>query len=99
MKAVWDYNAMLNCANKLDGLRDASNANKLLMDKAFNALVAGMNAETGKAFLAAYEENVSSVQLFAQILDSEAQILRSNISVMQETDAEIAQQIRTTFGV
>lgn len=95
----WDYAGMESCARKLDTLRDASNANKGVMDKAFETLIAGMNAETGRAFMAAYSENVSSIQLFAQVLDSEAKILRSNVEVMRSTDEEIAQQIRVTFGV
>ena len=34
----WDYPTMAVCATKLDELRDASNANKVAMDKAFETL-------------------------------------------------------------
>lgn len=95
----WDYPAMTGCANNLEGLRDRSNQNKQLMDKAFETLVSGMDADTGRAFLAAYSKNVSCINLFAQVLDSEAKQLRGNIRVMQETDSKIATDVRKTFGV
>ena len=98
-QTVWDYPGMQACAKELDRLRDRSNSNKSVMDKAFETLVAGMDADVGKAFLAAYSKNVSSIDLFAQVLDSEARQLRGNITTMQNADAEIAAQIRKMFGV
>ena len=96
---LWDYEGMRACAKSLDRLRDRSNANKTAMDTAFEELVAGMDAETGKAFLAAYETNVSSVVLFAQLLDYEAKLLRANVDNMVIADDEIAAKIRQMFGV
>lgn len=96
---LWDYEGMRACAKSLDGLRDRSNTNKTTMDTAFEELAAGMDAETGKAFLAAYETNVSSVVLFAQLLDSEAKLLRANVDNMARADAETAAKIRQMFGV
>lgn len=93
----WDYAGMEACAKELDNLRDRSNTNKGLMDNAFDELVAGMDAKTGQAFLVAYSEHVSSIQLFAQILDSESKLLRGNSNAMQGTDEEIAAQIRSMF--
>ena len=95
---LWDYEGMRACAKSLDGLRDRSNANKTAMDGAFEELVAGMDADTGKAFLAAYETNVSSVVLFAQLLDAEAKLLRANVDNMEKADAETATKIRQMFG-
>ena len=43
----WDYPTMAVCATKLDELRDASNANKVAMDKAFETLATGVQAEVG----------------------------------------------------
>lgn len=95
----WDYPTMAVCAQKLDDLRDASNVNKSNMDSAFETLAAGVQAEVGRAFTAAYSEHVSSIALFAQVLDGESQLLRNNSNVMQEADAEIAAQIRQMFSV
>ncbi len=95
----WDYPTMAVCATKLDELRDASNNNKVAMDHAFETLAAGVQAEVGKAFLAAYSEHVSSIQLFAQILNAEAELLRNNSNIMQSADEEIAAQVRSTFSV
>lgn len=99
VRSVWDYSRMQMCAKQLDNLKERSNTNKALMDKAFEMLVLGMEADTGKAFLAAYSKNVSSIQLFAQVLDAEAKQLRGNIVTMQNSDAQIAAQIRKMFGV
>ena len=96
---VWDYEGMLACAKSLDKLRDRSNANKITMDGAFEELVVGMDAETGKAFLAAYETNVSSVALFAQLLDSEAKLLRANVDNMRIVEYDTADKLREMFGV
>ena len=95
----WDYPAMAVCATKLDELRDASNTNKVAMDNAFETLAAGVQAEVGKAFVSAYSEHVSSIQLFAQVLDAEAQLLRNNENAMKSADEEIAMQIRSMFSV
>lgn len=95
----WDYPTMAVCATKLDELCDASNANKTAMDNAFETLSAGVQAEVGKAFVAAYSEHVSSIQMFAQVLSAEAELLRNNSNVMQQADDEIAAQVRSMFAV
>lgn len=95
----WDYPTMAVCATKLDELRDASNANKVAMDNAFETLAAGVQAEVGKAFVAAYSEHVSSIQLFAQVVSAEAELLRNNSNAMQQADDEIAAQVRSMFAV
>lgn len=95
----WDYPTMAVCATKLDELRDASNTNKVAMDSAFETLSAGVQAEVGKAFVAAYSEHVSSIQLFAQVLSAEADLLRNNSNAMQQADDEIAAQVRSMFAV
>ena len=95
----WDYPMMESCAARLDELRDASNLNKLAMDGAFETLAAGVQAEVGAAFVAAYSEHVSSIELFAKTLDSEAKLLRENSNSMQLADNEIADQVRQMFGV
>ena len=96
--AKWDYAGMQKCAADLDNLRDRSNTNKGTLDKAFDTISKAMDADTGKALMAAYQKNVSSVQLFAQILDAEAKQLRENVSYMQQADAQIAAQIRKQFN-
>lgn len=96
---TWIYPEMHQCAGNLDSLRDRSNKNKLFMDGAFEKLVVGMQAETGAAFLSAYSEHIPSIELFAQILEAEAELLRSNANVMEEEDARIAAEIRSIFGV
>lgn len=96
---IWDYPTMGNCAAKLDELRIASDNNKLAMDGAIEALAAASQSETGNAFVAAYAQQVSSIQLFGELLTSEAQILRSCINAMQEADDQIAAQVRATFGM
>lgn len=95
---TWDYPAMATCANKLDELRDASNSNKIAMDNAFESLAAGVQADVGKAFLASYSEHSSTIQYFAQVLNSEAELLRNNSNRMQAADAEIAAQVRQLFA-
>jgi uncharacterized protein YukE len=94
----WDYAAMENYAKQLDNLRDASNTNKTNMDRAFEVLISGVQAEVGRAFTAAYADHVPSIILFAQILDSTSQLLRNNANVMQSADMEIASQIRQMFA-
>lgn len=94
----WDYPTMESCAKKLDVLRDASIINKANIDKAFEALAVGAQAEVDKAFIAAYAEHVPSMVAFAQILTAESQLLYSNSNAMQEADAEIATQIRQMFS-
>ena len=94
----WDYPTMAVCATKLDELRDASNANKVAMDNAFETLAAGVQAEVGKAFVTAYSEHVASIQMFAQVLSAEAELLRNNSNVMQSADEEIAAQVRSMFA-
>lgn len=96
---TWDYPAMEACAARLDELRDASRSNKLAMDRAFEHLTAGVQAEVGKAFLAAYSEHTASIQMFEEVLSAEGQLLRNNVNVMQQADEEIAAQIRAMFGV
>ena len=96
---VWDYAGMQKCAAELEKLRDRANTNKGVLDKTFDALTAAMNADTGKALMAAYQKNVSSIQLFAQVLDAEAKQLRGNVTYMQQSDAEIAAQVRRKFKV
>lgn len=95
----WDYPAMAVCAAKLDELCHASNSNKTAMDNAIENLAAGVQAEVGKAFVAAYSEHVSSIQLFTQVLSAEAQLLRNNSNTMQQADEEIAAQVRAMFAV
>lgn len=95
----WDYPTMAVCATKLDELRDASNTNKVAMDNAFETLAAGVQSEVGKAFVAAYSEHVSSIQLFAQVLNAEAELLRNNSNAMQSADEEIAAQVRSMFAI
>lgn len=95
----WDYETMSSCATRLDSLRDDSNANKSAMDSAMETLSAGVQAETGQAFLSAYQEHVSSIELFAQILNSEAELLRNNSNAMQQADRDIAAEIRRIFSV
>lgn len=95
----WDYPTMAACATKLDELRDASSTNKLKMDGAFESLAAGVQAEVGKAFVGAYSEHVSSIQMFAEVLRSEAELLRKNSNAMQAADEEIAAQVRAMFAV
>ncbi|MFZ2787976.1 MAG: hypothetical protein WAZ69_11580 [Trichococcus flocculiformis] len=95
----WDYPTMAVCATKLDELRDASNANKVAMDKAFETLATGVQAEVGKAFVGAYSEHVSTIQLFTQVLSAEAELLRNNSNTMQNADEEIAAQVRSMFSV
>lgn len=94
----WDYPAMATCATKLDALRDASNSNKIAMDSAFETLAAGVQAEVGKAFVVAYSEHMSSIQLFAEVLSAEAELLRNNSNAMQSADEEIAAQVRSMFA-
>lgn len=94
----WDYPSMSGCAMRLDELRNASNANRTAMDAAMETLAAGSQSETGKAFITAYSDHVSSIAMFSEVLGSEAELLRSNINAMQEADEEIAAQIRATFG-
>lgn len=96
---TWDYPKMHTCASQLDALRDASNANKAAMDRAFETLAAGVQAEVGQAFTAAYTEHVASIQSFAEVLSAEAELLRNNANAMQQADAEIAAQVRAMFGV
>jgi len=95
----WDYPAMEQCASELDDLKVRSNLNKQTMDQAFELLTSGVQAETGKAFVAAYSEHVASIQLFAQILDAEAKLLRDNKNTMAAEDERIAAEIRRTFDV
>jgi len=95
----WDYEAMGQCANKLDTLRSESDANKQKMDAAFSTLAAGFQAQTATALLQAYEAHTPSIKMFSEILDSEVNCLRQDTSAMQEADAEIAAQIRSNFGV
>ena len=96
---TWDYPAMQACAAKLDELRDASRRNKQIMDRAFELLASGVQAEVGKAFLAAYSEHTASIQLFEEAISAESELLRSNVNVMQQADEELAAQIRAMFGV
>ena len=70
-----------------------------VMDNAFETLAAGVQAEVGKAFVAAYSEHVSSIQLFAQVVSAEAELLRNNSNAMQQADDEIAAQVRSMFAV
>ncbi len=95
---IWDYPTMENCAKKLDTLKEASDANKIKMDNAFELLNTAMiDTEVGRAFIASYLENVPSIVLFSQMLESESLLLRSNSNAMQEADAEIATNIRQMF--
>lgn len=95
----WDYPTMGVCATKLDALCDASNTNKLAMDNAFETLAAGVQAEVGKAFVAAYSEHVASIEQFAHVLSAEAELLRNNSNAMQSADEEIATKVRQMFSV
>jgi len=98
MNMKWDYAAMEQCAQALDNLRDAAVANKVMMDKAMETLTAAVQADVGAAFMTAYSQQVSNIQLYSQVLDAEAKQLRGNKQAMMETDAQIASQIRSLFG-
>lgn len=95
---VWDYPSIDRCAVALDALRDESNANKAAMDRAIELLTVGAQAEVGSAFAMAYADNVASIVMFAQVLGAEAELLRANSNTMQETDAQLAEQIRQLFA-
>lgn len=96
---TWDYPQMYACASALDELVARSNSNKSVMDSAFETLTAGMQAETGRAFLLAYAEHVPSIELFAEVLNTESELLRTNANTMQEEDERIAAEVRRIFGV
>ena len=95
----WDYPTMGQCATELDKLKTRSNLNKQSMDQAFEILASAVQAETGKAFVAAYSEHVASIQMFAQILEAEATLLRTNANRMKTEDERIADEVRRTFMV
>lgn len=96
---TWDYPGMTSCAEELDRLCERSNTNKAAMDDAIELLSVGVQAEVGKAFVAAYSEHMASIQLFAQILKEEADLIRSNSNTMQAEDARIAAEVRARFNV
>ena len=96
---IYDYGTMNKCGNKLNDLKQASDKNKEKMDAAFEMLATGAQAETGKAFIAAYSEHVTSIKMFADILQSEADLLRDNVKLMQSNDDEIAAEIRRRFSL
>lgn len=96
---VWEYDVMQSCASSLDDLQTRAIANKRAMDDAMGKLAAGVQAEVGAAFTAAYAEHVTSIEMFHQLIEEEAKLLRSDITYMQQNDAEIAANIRNMFGI
>lgn len=95
----WDYPTMRSCADQLDNLYDRSTANVSLMDEAIKTLTEGVQAETGKAFIAAYSEHIPAIKQFGELLKSESTLLRTNANIMEEKDSEIAADIRRQFGI
>ena len=93
----WIYPQMNVCAKKLEQLRDDSLNNKRKLDGIFENLISGVDAEAGRAFVSAYAEKVVSIQLSAEMYDSEAKCLKNNVIISQQTDRSLADQIRRKF--
>ena len=94
----WNYPEMQRCAAALRSLREDSILNKSKLDNAMSSVTLGLNAEAGQALLQAYQDKISSIDLFHLALEKEASLLTTNITYMQDSDRQLAMQIRNMFN-
>ena len=96
--STWDYGIISQCTTKLTDLRDRAVSNKNNMDEIINSLQLAMDAESGKAFIAAYNEKVETINQFGNLLNHEAETLNKVMRHMQNVDSETAAYIRNHFA-
>ena len=87
------------CAKELNENAEEAMGLKRQMDEVFEGLATSLNAESGKALIAAYESKVADINLFAELLNSEAEDIRHNINAARSTDEQLASVIRSCFYI